>query len=378
MTPLLLKWTILLALTISFTACNGQVKKQISKETITESKIIAVGQPKLVTSKNAHEGDNVHCSLQDKAGNLWFGTTADGIYKYDGKSFTKFTSSDGLYDNTVWCVFEDRAGKIWVGTDTGASYYDGNTFTKIQINRLNSHNFFSTTLQNQPQINSVFDIMQDKSGKLWFSTLNGVYIYDGNTFTPFVVKEGARGYRSPNHNVERILEDSAGNVWFGGRVNEGVFRHDARLPSGQGNSLTNLPLKALNGHNWAWPVLADKNGHIWFSNWGGAYRYDGNSFTTFTKKDGLASDIITRIIEDKNDNLWFGCGGENGGLCRYDGKSFTCFTTKDGLINNKIWTILEDRTGHIWVGTRNNGLSRFDGETFTTFSAKSGSLSGDK
>lgn len=25
------------------------------------------------------KGNNVHCSLEDKAGNLWFGTTGDGL-----------------------------------------------------------------------------------------------------------------------------------------------------------------------------------------------------------------------------------------------------------------------------------------------------------
>ncbi len=378
MTPPLFKWTILFALTIGFTTCNGQIQKEVPKENL--SKLIRSGQAKLITSKDAREGENVHCSLEDQAGNLWFGTTADGIYKYDGQSFTQFTTSDGLYSNTVWCVFEDTTSKLWVGTAAGASYYNGNTFTKIQITRPNGDNLFPTTLQNNLASGryDVFDIIQDKSGKLWFATVNGVYIYADNSFTSFIVNEGKRGFRNPKkNNVERILEDSSGNLWFGGRVNEGVFRYDPRLPSGQGNSLTNFPLKALKGHNWAWPVLEDKNGHIWFSNWGGVYRYDGNSFTTFTQKDGLASDTVTRIIADKNGILWFGCGGENGGLCRYDprlpiakGKSFTCFTTKDGLINNKVWTILEDSAGYIWVGTRNNGLSRFDGERFITFSAK--------
>jgi streptogramin lyase len=75
-----------------------------------------------------------------------------------------------------------------------------------------------------------------------------------------------------------------------------------------------------NGDNWAWPVLQDTKGNIWFTNWIGAYRYDGKSFTTFTKNNGLCNDAVTRIIEDKKGNLWF---GGNGGLFRYDGKSFT-------------------------------------------------------
>ena len=109
----------------------------------------------------------------------------------------------------------------------------------------------------------------------------------------------------------------------------------------------------------------------------GAYRYDGKSFTSFTKKDGLSGDMVARIIEDKKGNLWF--GGD--GLSRYDGKSFTRFTTKDGLLNNSIWLISEDKNGAIWVGTRETILHRFDGKTFTSYTEKdkrAESLIGDK
>src|SRR4029077_6661254 len=90
----------------------------------------------------------------------------------------------------------------------------------------------------------VFSIMQDKSGKLWFATIDGVYIYDGKTFTSFMVNEGGGGFMSSNNNVEYILEDKAGNIWFGGRVNDGVFCYD-------GKSLTNLKLNEQKDFSWA-------------------------------------------------------------------------------------------------------------------------------
>lgn len=324
------------------TACNGPVKKGLPKEKVSESKIMSADQQKFIKTQSKNKGDNVHCSLQDKAGNLWFGTTADGIYKYDGKLFTQFTATNGLNSNTVWCILEDKSGKIWIGTDDGVCIYDDNKFTKIQINQPND------TLSKKYD---VWSIMQDKSGKLWFATGIGVYVYDGESFTSFRVTESVSDCY---FKMEYILEDQAGNFWFGGRCNAGVFRYD-------GKSITNL---RPNGDNWAFPVLQDKNGNIWFSNWSGAFRYDGKSFTSFTKKDGLSGDMVARIIEDKKGNLWF--GGD--GLCRFDGQSFTRYTTKDGLINNDIWTILEDNTGNFWVGTRETGLYLYNGKTFTKFS----------
>jgi len=350
----LFKGTVFLALTFVVTSCNGQVKKDLPKEKAVESKRIQDGQLKLIKTQSKNPGDNVNSSLQDKAGNLWFGTTRDGVFKYNGKSFVQYTTINGLNSNTVLSILEDKSGKIWIGTEAGVNLYDGKTFTRVQIPlRINM------PPNKQRNTHDVFSIMQDKSGKLWFATIDGVYIYDGKTFTPFVVKEAGGGFMSSNHNVERILEDKSGNIWFGGRSNEGVFRYD-------GKSLTNLK---VNGTDWAWPTLQDKNGNIWFSNWKGAYRYDGKSFI---KMDGLSTGStspITRIIEDKKGNLWFG-GGDRG-ICRYDGKSFTCFTTKDGLINNDVWSILEDKAGNLWIGTRNTGLSRYDGKYFTSFSENS-------
>jgi ligand-binding sensor domain-containing protein len=335
-------------------ACNGPVEKAIQKETEHPKLIKTIGNPTY---------GNVACSLQDKAGNLWFGTTENGLYKYDGKTFRQFLVGDGLNSNSINDLLEDKEGKIWIGTKAGVCLYDGKTFTKIQIplpKNLppNKNKYYQTQV--------VYDIMQDKVGKLWFVTIDGVYVYDGKSFTPFIIKEAANGFLTSNDKVERILEDKAGNIWFGGRTNEGVFRYDRKF-------ITHFKLKELTlqfdtrkvSHNWAWPQLQDKNGNIWFSNWSGAYRYDGKTFTRFTKSDGLAghNGIVKKIIEDKNGTLWI---GGDVGLSRYDGTSFTCF--KEGLINPDIWTILEDKTGNLWVGTRATGLYLFDGERFITYS----------
>lgn len=332
-------------------ACNVPVKKDWPKDK---------EHPKLI--KDVGNG-NVQCGLQDKAGNLWFGTSDNGLYKYDGKSFRQFLPADGLNSNAINDILEAKDGKIWIGTKAGICVYDGKTFVEIQMPLLKRQ---ATNKNKLPQTPIVYDIIQDKSGQLWFATIDGVYIYDGKSFTPFIIDEAANGFLSSNDKVERILEDNAGNIWFGGRTNEGVFRYD-------GKSVTNLKLKTITlhfesrqvNHSWAWPQLQDKNGNIWFSNWGGAYCYDGNTFTSFTINEGLAgyNGVVAKIIEDKNGNLLF---GGDGGLSRYDGKSFTCF--KNGLINTWIWSITEDKSGNIWVGTRETGLYLFDGKTFTNYS----------
>ena len=123
-------------------------------------------------------------------------------------------------------------------------------------------------------------------------------------------------------------------------------------------------------------ALHDSKGNLWFSTDGyGAFKYDGTSFTHFTKEDGLCSNNVTSIMEDRQGRIWFTCIQSyqpemtgDGGVCRYDGKSFTKFPTVKGLSENDIYTIYETRAGNIWIGASGVGAYRFDGETFTLFS----------
>ena len=354
----------LLSATMFFTSCNGQVKTNLSKENAT----ISTGQPKLIKSQGSGSGNNVHTSLQDKKGNLWFATTGEGIYRYDGKSFINFTTKDGLNSNNTFSILEDKKGNIWIGTDAGLSHYDGKTFTYIPLSFTSGNYIFpSTTPNDKPSINNfVTGMLEDKSGKLWFGTDNGVYCYDGKAFTRFLDNPGVVNSNGLTLRlVTKMLEDKRGNIWINTKL-EGVCRYD-------GKSLINY---TPDGESWFRGLLEDKNGNIWVgTRYQGVYRYDGKSFTKILQNGSFDSYTVLSIIQDKSGNIWFGteAGDQSkreteGGVWVYDGTSFKNFSKKDGLSHNGVCSLLEDTAGNIWVGTRDTGLCRFDGKTFTSFS----------
>jgi signal transduction histidine kinase len=116
--------------------------------------------------------------------------------------------------------------------------------------------------------------------------------------------------------------------------------------------------------------LEDREGHLWFgTRGGGVSRYDGQDFTTFTTKNGLAHNAVLSILEDQEGHLWF---GTIGGVSRYDGEEFTTFTTKNGLAHNNLRSMLEDREGHLWFGTDGGVASRYDGQVFQTLTHQDG------
>lgn len=105
-------------------------------------------------------------SAIDKNGILWFGTWGGGLSRFDGKTFTNYTTKEGLAGNIVNAIEIDKKGILWIGTNEGVSRYDGNTFRNF--------NRSSGLLGDY-----VFSIAIDNDGHKWFGTFGGVSRYTG-------------------------------------------------------------------------------------------------------------------------------------------------------------------------------------------------------
>ncbi len=322
------------------------------------------GDPKAFTTFTTAQGlaNNVVKSIiEDISGNIWVGTNGGGISRYatqgspggpsaDSKSFTTFTTAQGLANNTVFSITEDRSGNIWFGTNGGGlSRYDGLAFSTFSA---------AQGLAN----NIVFSITEEKDGSLWFGTYGGgASHYDGKSFTNFTTVQGLA------HNVVyAITEDRAGNLWFGTNGG-GATRYDGR-------SLTTFTTAQGLANNAVYSITEDRTGNLWFgTNEGGVSRYDGKSFTKFTTAQGLANNTVLSITADKAGNIWFGTQG--GGVSIYNGKSFTTLTASHGLANNTVNRIAEDKTGNLWFGTQ-EGLSVMSKDVATKLSSDPKAVSG--
>ncbi len=335
--------------------------------------------------------NHVRAVLQDRDGNLWFGTEV-GACRYDGRTWATFTMQDGLGDNYVQAIFQDRDGQLWFGTRGGVSCYDGQTFTSFTVqdgladnsvfsifqdrdgilwfgtgsfrasgrgvSRYDGQRFTTLTTNDGLADDTVLSIFQDRDGILWFGTRDGVSCYDGQTFTSFTVQDGLA-----DNSVFSIFQDRDGILWFG--TNGGASRYD-------GQRFATLTTNDGLADNVVRSVCQDREGLLWFCTHGGVNCYDGQKFTTFTSQNGLADSVVRSVCQDREGHLWFGTMG--GGVSRYDQQRFITFTTDDGLAGNWVRSILQDRKGHLWFGICGGGVCRYDGETFSTFSTQDGLL----
>jgi ligand-binding sensor domain-containing protein len=394
--PLKSTFTII-SILFCITACNGQVKTDLPKDAANKKNTFTNGQAKLIKTQGSNVSDNIHCALQDKAGRLWFGTTGEGIYCYglsvdkSGKKlFTQFTKQDGLNSNTVWSILEDRDGSIWIGTDAGLCRLSVDKAHEKMITEFsltNGNNIYPSISQNSNTYfkKDVWSMMQDKNGKIWFGAADGVYCYDGLTFTHFLENDGVINKDSLHLKmVDCIIEDKNGNIWFASGMPpgmEGVCCFDAGLPDGQRKSINSYK---PNGDGWIRYMFEDKNEHIWFGGrLHGNFIYDQssdklgekrvsdrkNSFSNFNEKEGIGNAILC----DHLGNIWFTGEEANNNYESKDGvwlykqsvskasdTRFKNFSTKDGMGKYFVHCMIEDSDGYIWVGTRNTGLYRYD------------------
>lgn len=198
-------------------------------------------------------GKRVRAVMQDSKGNMWFGTWADGLYKYDGKTFEQFTEEGKqLPQNYIHALLEDRKGQIWIGTGTGLVCYNNGKFKTYNKGLCNWY---------------VGSLREDKSGNIWMHTDQCVSWFDGQLFHSITEQDGLLS------NTTYFIEfDQYQRLWVG--TNKGVDR----IQLDTKNRVTsvfhytvNNGFRGIECNSRA--VLRDHAGTLWFGTIKGVIRY---------------------------------------------------------------------------------------------------------
>jgi ligand-binding sensor domain-containing protein/signal transduction histidine kinase len=292
--------------------------------------------------------------VEDNRGLIWIGTN-EGVFRWKGDgTLTNFNHNRGLVSNRVSSILTDRTGALWFCTEAGISHFDqdGKFFMNYTTTQGLTHN-------------SVTGICEDKSGNLWFATFGGGVSSLGSDRKEFTNYATAQGL--PSNVLRSIAVDKLDNLWFG--TEGGLCQLDpSRKVLKVYTTLQGLPQNSIKC------ITEDKTGKLWVgtSN-NGVFLLDvyQKTITTYTKEQGLSNNSVRSILEDKRGNLWFSTVGSGASRLDHDRKFFTNYTTAQGLANNNSWVLLEDNNDNLWIGTE-IGISRYDGTSFANYSAADG------
>ncbi|MCH8318731.1 MAG: hypothetical protein IIA88_09605, partial [Bacteroidetes bacterium] len=297
--------------------------------------------------------NKVYTVMEDKAGNLWFGTIDGGVCKINAKdiptkpgqvpAFINYTKKQGLGSDFVRRIFETRSGVIW--------FISSRTISKFEDDKIISYNLIK-----EGSTNRIEDIFEDNSGILWIRTWEGgVFKYDpgtktqitkDNTEMAFIQISDKNGLS--DNDVRQVFQDQAGNLWFATRGG-GVSKFE-------GETFIHYTENDLQGLKSVFAMCVDRSNDLWIgTNRGGIFRYNGSNFTNYTELDGLVNNSIGSMLEDHLGNMWFGT--ENGfskfsqGSKKKDGNLFSNYKIADRAIYNRVYAMFEDKRNNLWFGT---------------------------
>ncbi|MFD0751869.1 two-component regulator propeller domain-containing protein [Mucilaginibacter calamicampi] len=303
-------------------------------------------------------GKAVKTILIDRDNIFWVGTYRCGVNKYDKNlAFFDLRQSNhfdlrGLSADVVTSFAAVDSNGVYVGTDGGGlNFYDFKTglFTHLPL-------FGNSTKE-------AILAMERVGSEIWIGTfLHGLFIYDTNTGQSRHITKGTGPQNLSGNDIFCIKRDSRGNVWLGTN-GQGVnmYNPSTKIFYRYSKHETGSHFIPLNGYIRA--IEEDRAGNILIGSSGAGMviynPFKGKAVALNSFNSELPKNSINTICVGADGIFWVGLS--EGGLARFDDKKkdFFVYKEKDGLADEVIYKILEDNSGKIWVST-NKGISSFD------------------
>jgi ligand-binding sensor domain-containing protein len=298
--------------------------------------------------------------------------TQNGLYRYDGNRFAGFGKADGLPDAHIESLHESVDGTLWVGTRFGLARRHREGFEKVPIGEpagivgregiasdasgrlyIATENGLVTGMPGRDQhfeliatptragLMGATSVFVDSKGTIWFGCGTSLC-----TIVNGEARETGTELGLPQDRWDAILGDLEGNLWVRsakrlyGRSTGGKFQARAGLPE----STNPYPTLAL-----------DPAGRLLAPTDQGLARQTDTGWEIITAKDGLTTNDISGVMQDREGSIWIGLLGS--GLARWLGyNEWQSWGEAEGLSRESTWSILRDRGGRLWVGSQ-SGLN---------------------
>ncbi|MBL8006480.1 MAG: hypothetical protein JNJ56_03035 [Ignavibacteria bacterium] len=290
---------------------------------------------------------------------------------FDVYKFQRLSVSEGLSQNTVYSVIQDKKGFMWFCTQQGLNRYDG--FNVVSYKNIPGDH---RSLPN----NFVNTLYMDSEDILWTGTLNGGL----SSYNKF--RDSFNNYSVPGENYSLFEKYVLNSVTEKNRDELFIATSEEGLKifSKKTKEIKSFNEKPVNGNfeiTEAYAVYFDNDDNLWIGTWNkGLYRYSYKSriMDKFcfeeNNNNSLSNDRVRFIFRDSRNNLWI---GTSNGLNRFDSgnNNFERFRADSSnsfeVSKNTFTSIAEDKNGILWIGTKSSGLLRYnsDGNEFTEITA---------
>ncbi len=292
------------------------------------------------TPKDGLVNNRVKKMLQDNKGQLLF-ITFGGLSIYDGTSFTNFTKADGLGSDAVNDAVQMGDDTVWIATNTNELNY----FSKGEINKFKTADGFC------PIINSFY---KNKNGGLFVAADDGLFFFTENRFVKLPLFNSDNGDEFYNgllqlDNFILIITDQ-----LLGTNKQSVLLYDINKKTAVDS------IKEISAGS-----IATVDDDVWLTTPNGIKIIDKqqlqNGKIIFKplplKFTALKNKPYNFVFYDSQKNLWASQADE--GVIKIDpAGSIKKYTVANGLLSNKVAGIFEDREAALWFINDNYGVQK--------------------
>ncbi len=305
--------------------------------------------------------DIIRRVYEDRTTDIWVGTHSGGVDVFERYSsafrLIRKSSEKGLTEANVRSFFEFEDGTLWIGTDGGGiNYFD------------KEKNDYLTLRHEEGNINSlrsddIIDMERDSKGHIWvakWKTAISVIEPETGNYRHYDNVPGDPTSISNTH-TWKILNTSDGTLWVA-TIGSGLNRYHPEKDNFS-NYVHNRDDPSSLPDDLVWDLAEDLDGTLWIATENGLGRYNKatDDFTVFRHKENestsLSSNRVLSLYVSESNQLWIGTHG--GGLNLFDRVSFSSVTAADGIISDVVNSIAEDKNGVLWLGS-NKGLSSYN------------------
>ncbi len=274
--------------------------------------------------------------------------------------FERISVENGLSQNTVYTILRDHKGFMWFGTEDGLNRFDGYGF-KVFTNDVGDKSSLSN--------NRVISMIEDSKNRLWIGTIGGglnQFIWENDSFKGYK-NDPKNEFSLSNNRVMALAEDRTGKIWIG-TADGGLNLFDPETE--EFKRYLNTPDKpAVLPSNVIRSLYVDSSKRLWVGTDNGVAIYipktDSFSFFGIMNSDGLPmkAGVIRRFFEDNSGNMWIATEEQGAILYNASENRFTFFkkesTNFNSLPSNTVHDIYQDDEGFVWFATY-GGLSKYD------------------
>lgn len=308
-----------------------------------------------VAQNMAARQSSVYHLTTDHNGLLWLATDTDGILRYDGKQFVRWTES--ILNNVQAADFSKlriHQNTIWAATW-------GHGLVAWNSAKQSTRQFTAENGQAQLKNDRVQTLFLDRQQRLWVGTLNGLQYMQTGVTTNQTELLKVIGADHPLNDL-RIWWITESEQWIWVASSQGVFRIAQDL-----STWTRYYINPDNvGENRANEVrtieLIDET--LWAGTDHGLYYLpeNGQVFRAVQHNDGVSAvnlrvnDLAVETNSEHEPTLWVGSGN---GLYQLDLTKKTFVKQGDdwaALKNIDIRSLHLDNNSILWIGTRGQGL----------------------